>query len=177
MARRTIHWTVTDTAIAPVLLGATRRGICYLSFDTQVAALKHRFPQARWLKDGDYACLLVHPVRAALADPRKPHTLPLDLEGTPFQLRVWEQLRAIPGGETRSYGELAAGLGDAKASRAVGTANGANPVAVLVPCHRVIAADGSLGGHAGGLERKRDLLEREGAACVAHLGKQAELAL
>jgi AraC family transcriptional regulator, regulatory protein of adaptative response / methylated-DNA-[protein]-cysteine methyltransferase len=76
---------------------------------------------------------------------------------------VWDQLRAIPKGETRSYGQLAAALGQPGASRAVGGANGANPVAVLVPCHRVVAADGGLGGYAYGTQIKRELLRREGA--------------
>ena len=88
--------------------------------------------------------------------------IPLDVKGTAFQQRVWEELRRIPHGQTRSYGELAAALGNPKASRAVGGANGANNVAVLIPCHRVIAADGTLGGYAYGLEIKAELLRREG---------------
>jgi AraC family transcriptional regulator of adaptative response/methylated-DNA-[protein]-cysteine methyltransferase len=87
--------------------------------------------------------------------------IPLDVHGTAFQQRVWDALRRIPNGETRSYGELAAMLGNPKASRAVGGANGANNVAVLIPCHRVIAADGTLGGYAYGLEIKAELLKRE----------------
>jgi methylated-DNA-[protein]-cysteine S-methyltransferase len=88
--------------------------------------------------------------------------VPLLPEGTDFQLRVWKELQRIPYGRTMSYLELAHGLGDAKALRAVGRANGANPIAILIPCHRVIGADGSLTGYAGGLERKRALLELEG---------------
>ena len=84
--------------------------------------------------------------------------------GSPFQLRVWDALRAIPFGETRSYGAIAEVLGDPGASRAVGAANGSNPLPVIVPCHRVIGADGSLTGFGGGLARKRWLLEHEGAA-------------
>jgi methylated-DNA-[protein]-cysteine S-methyltransferase len=87
--------------------------------------------------------------------------LPLAPEGSEFQLRVWEQLRAIPYGETISYGELARRVGDPAAARAVGLANGRNPLPVIVPCHRVIGADGSLTGFGGGLERKRRLLELE----------------
>lgn len=83
--------------------------------------------------------------------------------GTPFQQRVWQALRKIPAGETRSYGALAASLGQPTASRAVGLANGANPVGIVVPCHRVIGATGALTGYAGGLERKRFLLRHEGA--------------
>ncbi len=89
--------------------------------------------------------------------------LPLDLKGTPFQLRVWQELRRIPRGQAISYRELARRVGSPKAFRAVGQANGRNPVPIIVPCHRVIAADGSLGGYASGLERKRWLLRHEGA--------------
>ncbi|MEU8528100.1 MULTISPECIES: methylated-DNA--[protein]-cysteine S-methyltransferase [Streptomyces] len=87
--------------------------------------------------------------------------LPLHLVGTEFQLRVWEQLRLIPYGETRSYGELAEALGNPGASRAVGLANGKNPVSIIVPCHRVIGAAGSLTGYGGGLDRKKRLLAFE----------------
>lgn len=94
--------------------------------------------------------------------------LPLAPSGTPFQLRVWEALRAIPYGETATYGEIAAGIGKPWASRAVGAANGQNPISVIVPCHRVIGADGTLTGYGGGLERKRILLELEaGIATLA----------
>lgn len=89
-------------------------------------------------------------------------TVPLAPQGTPFQRRVWDQLARIPFGRTTTYGEIAAALGDPKCVRAVGSANGANPIAILIPCHRVIGKDGSLVGYAGGLERKRALLELEG---------------
>jgi len=89
-------------------------------------------------------------------------SLPLDLQGSPFQIRVWQSLLTIPWGTTRTYLEQAEALGDAKAIRAVAAANGRNPVAVVVPCHRVVGSDGSLTGYAGGLERKRYLLEVEG---------------
>lgn len=87
--------------------------------------------------------------------------LPLAPHGTPFQQQVWQQLQAIPHGETRSYGQLAAALGKPKGAQAVGQANGANPIAIIIPCHRVIQGDGSLGGYAGGLERKQWLLTHE----------------
>jgi methylated-DNA-[protein]-cysteine S-methyltransferase len=89
-------------------------------------------------------------------------SIPLDLQGSPFQLRVWQSLLAIPWGKTRSYLEQARTLGDLNAIRAVAAANGRNPVAIVVPCHRVIGSDGSLTGYAGGLERKSFLLELEG---------------
>ncbi|MFI6638008.1 methylated-DNA--[protein]-cysteine S-methyltransferase [Streptomyces sp. NPDC050504] len=90
--------------------------------------------------------------------------LPLTLHGTPFQRSVWEQLRLIPYGGTRTYGELAEALGKPGASRAVGLANGKNPIGIIVPCHRVIGSTGSLTGYGGGLARKQRLLELEGAA-------------
>ncbi|MFF1692584.1 methylated-DNA--[protein]-cysteine S-methyltransferase [Streptomyces sp. NPDC058257] len=89
--------------------------------------------------------------------------LPMRLDGTPFQRTVWRQLQLIPYGETRTYGELAAALGKPNASRAVGLANGKNPIGVIVPCHRVIGAGGSLTGYGGGLDRKQRLLAFEGA--------------
>ena len=104
-------------------------------------------------------------VRAQLADyfdgRRTAFDLPLAMQGSPFQLRVWNALMDIPYGETISYGELARRIGHAADPRAVGQANGRNPIAVIVPCHRVIGADGSLTGYGGGLERKRLLLELE----------------
>ena len=97
---------------------------------------------------------------------RRSFDLPLGLEGTAFQLRVWNALLQIPYGETRSYGQLARELGTAGASRAVGAANGANPIAIIVPCHRVIASDGTLHGYGGGLDRKKFLLELESGASM-----------
>jgi methylated-DNA-[protein]-cysteine S-methyltransferase len=90
-------------------------------------------------------------------------SLNLDPRGTPFQLRVWQELRCIPWGQTISYGELARRVGNPKASRAVGQANAVNPIPLIIPCHRVIAGDGSLGGYSSGLDRKRWLLRHEGA--------------
>ena len=98
---------------------------------------------------------------AYFAGEREAFDVPLALHGTEFQLRVWEQLTKIPFGETISYSELARRLGDRKLVRAVGLANGRNPVSIIVPCHRVIGADGSLVGYGGGLERKQWLLEHE----------------
>ena len=89
--------------------------------------------------------------------------LPLDPPGTPFELRVWEELRAVPFGVTRSYSEIARRLGDVRLTRAVGAANGKNPIPIIVPCHRVVGARGELTGFGGGLDRKRWLLEHEGA--------------
>ncbi|POX49325.1 cysteine methyltransferase [Streptomyces sp. Ru71] len=105
-------------------------------------------------------------LKAYFAGELKEFTLELRLHGTPFQRRVWEQLRAIPYGERRTYGDLAAALGTPGASRAVGLANGKNPVGIIVPCHRVVGADGSLTGYGGGLRRKRQLLDFEGGSAL-----------
>lgn len=104
---------------------------------------------------------------------RRAFQLPLDLRGTPFQLAVWKALLRIPYGETRSYGQLAVELGHAGAARAVGAANGSNPVSIVVPCHRVIAAGGGLGGYGGGLERKRFLLDLESGASASLINSSA----
>ncbi|MEP6173742.1 MAG: methylated-DNA--[protein]-cysteine S-methyltransferase, partial [Parasphingorhabdus sp.] len=93
--------------------------------------------------------------------PGRSHNIPLDVQGTAFQEAVWRELRKIPEGETRSYADVAAAIGKPKAVRAVGSANGANNVAVLIPCHRVVRSDGTMGGYAYGLEIKQLLLEKE----------------
>jgi len=160
-AQPTIHWTVIETTLAPMLVAATTRGICYLSFNEGESELRQCFPTARLVDGGAEYRKLFDEVAAAVERPGTGAHIPLDATGTDFQRKVWGELRRIPLGETRSYGELAAALGRPTASRAVGGANGANPVAVLIPCHRVIAADGSLGGYAYGPAIKTELLRRE----------------
>lgn len=108
----------------------------------------------------------IRQLREYLDGTRREFDLPLDPEGTPFQQKVWDVLRAIPYGETITYGEQARRLGDPRRARAVGAANGRNPIAVIVPCHRVVGADGSLTGYAGGVERKDWLLRHERGAAV-----------
>ena len=110
---------------------------------------------------------LVEGALTAIERPNAAPDLPIDVAGTAFQEAVWRELRKIPLGETRSYAEIAAAIGQPKAVRAVGTANGDNHVAVLIPCHRVIRSDGTLGGYAGGLDRKRHLLAAEGCQSSA----------
>ncbi len=162
----TIRWTVARGSFGDMLVAATARGICRLTFDEDEQALRRRFPKAVLIHDPQ-APLIVAAL-AAVSNPRLTHDLPLDVIGTAFQQRVWAELSRIPPGETRSYLDIARALGDPNATRAVGTANGANPVAVLVPCHRVVRHDGSLGGYAGGLDRKRALL-------VAEAGSQKDV--
>jgi AraC family transcriptional regulator of adaptative response/methylated-DNA-[protein]-cysteine methyltransferase len=163
-AGKRVHWAVLDTSLGPMLVAATDKGVCCLAFGEGEAELRMRFPKAEVVPAGDDFRVLFAQVVEAVEQPGPGSAaIPLDVHGTAFQQRVWEELRRIPHGETRSYGELAAALGNPKASRAVGGANGANHVAVLIPCHRVIAADGTLGGYAYGLAIKAELLKREGA--------------
>ena len=167
-AGRVIHWMVMATSLGPMLVAATDRGVCCLAFLAQgkdaEAELRARFPRADLVPAGEAFGDLFAQVLAAVERPGAGSAaIPLDVHGTAFQERVWEALRRIPRGETRSYGELAAALGSPKASRAVGGANGANHIAVLIPCHRVIAGDGTLGGYAYGLAIKAELLRREKA--------------
>lgn len=160
----TIRWAVTETVLGPMLLAATDRGICRLSFDEDEAELRRRFPRADIEPGGSALEQLVLAAAAAVAQPTQLPDLPLDVAGTAFQQAVWRELTRIPPGETLSYAVLAARAGRPNAVRAAGTACGANQVAVLIPCHRAQRADGSLGGYAYGLERKVELLrlEREG---------------
>jgi len=162
-AGRVIHWTVLPTSLGPMLVAATDKGVCCLAFGEGEAELRARFPKAELVTAGEaFRDLFAQVVEAVEQPGPGSAAIPLDVHGTAFQQRVWEELRRIPHGETRSYGELAAALGNPKASRAVGGANGANNIAVLIPCHRVIASDGTLGGYAYGLEIKAELLRREG---------------
>ena len=158
----TIRWTVATGALGPMLIAATGRGICRLTFDDSSDSLHRIFPNATLVEDDGSMAGLVEGALAAVERPAAAPELPVDVAGTAFQEAVWRELRRIPPGETRSYSQIAAAIGQPKAVRAVGTANGDNHVAVLIPCHRVIRSDGSLGGYAGGLERKRRLLEAEG---------------
>ena len=162
----TIRFVVADSPLGPLLIAATGKGICRLTFDEDEAALHAKFPNADVRPDDG---TIAPWVAAALAQITAPsdHQLPLDVRGTAFQERVWGELRKIPLGQTRSYADIAAAVGSPGAVRAVGTANGSNPVAVLVPCHRVIRSDGSLGGYGGGLPNKVRLLAAEGIEAVA----------
>lgn len=159
----TIRWAVVPTSLGSMLVAATEKGVCRLSFNEDRAALAARFPHAELVAGGAEFAALLQQVVAVVEQPGDFSHIPLDVKGTAFQEAVWQELRRIPPGETRSYAELAAAVGRPKAVRAAGSANGANPVAVLIPCHRVIASDGGLGGYAYGLDIKRQLLAREGA--------------
>jgi len=163
----TIRWTNFDSPLGPMLIAATDKGICRLTFDEGEEALRRIFPNATIVRDDGSMASLVEGALAAIERPAAAPDLPLDVAGTAFQEAVWRELRRIPPGETRSYAQIAAAVGKPGAVRATGSANGSNHVAVLIPCHRVIRSDGSLGGYAGGLERKKKLLEAEGHQPIA----------
>ena len=156
-----INWAVVATSLGPMLVAATGKGVCRLSFNEGHEDLAARFPNAQLVEGGPEFAALLQRVVDAVEHPGTGGDIPLDVQGTAFQQRVWAELRKIPPGETRSYAEIAAAAGNPTAVRAAGSANGANSVAVLIPCHRVIRSDGSLGGYAYGLDIKRELLERE----------------
>lgn len=155
--------TVIDSPYGPLTLVAEAGVLCGLYMVGQ----RHRPPEEDFGERDDTPFgEAVEQLRTYFAGDLKEFTLELRLDGTPFQRRVWEQLRLIPYGETRSYGELADALGNPGASRAVGLANGKNPIGIVVPCHRVVGANGGLAGYGGGLDRKKRLLDFESGAAL-----------
>jgi methylated-DNA-[protein]-cysteine S-methyltransferase len=156
--------TIIDSPYGPLTLVADDGVLCGLYMTDQ----RHRPPEENFgaRDDGCFAAA-EEQLTAYFEGQLKEFTLELRLHGTPFQRRVWAGLRAIPYGETRTYGELAEALGSPGASRAVGLANGRNPIGIIVPCHRVIGAGGGLTGYGGGLHRKRRLLDFESGAAPA----------
>ena len=161
-----IVYAVADTVLGPMLIAATARGVCRLAFDAGPELLRAQFPYAEIAPGGEAFAELVARAVAAVAAPERPHDLPLDVAGTAFQQAVWRELARVPPGGSLSYAALAAAAGKPGAARAAGTACGANPVAVLIPCHRARRGDGSAGGYAWGLERKAELLRREGGGLL-----------
>jgi AraC family transcriptional regulator, regulatory protein of adaptative response / methylated-DNA-[protein]-cysteine methyltransferase len=156
-----IRWAIADTTLGKMLLAATDKGICRLSFDEDAAELHRRFPNAI-IEPGDANfAQLVEQAITAVDHPAQMPNLPLDVQGTAFQQAVWSELQRIPAGETRTYAQIALAVGKPKAVRATGSANGANTVAVLIPCHRVVRSDGSIGGYAYGIKRKEALQAAE----------------
>ena len=167
-AGEVIRTAFADCPFGRLLVGATDTGVCFIGFAEPDAALlgdlRQRFPRAEVVADDAALADTVRSVLAFLDEPRLALDLPLDLRGTAFQQRVWRALRQIPPGETRTYGEVAAAIGDPRAVRAVARSCAANPVSLAVPCHRVIGKDGDLTGYRWGVPRKRVLLEKERAA-------------
>jgi AraC family transcriptional regulator of adaptative response/methylated-DNA-[protein]-cysteine methyltransferase len=163
-----IAYTIVTSPFGRMLVGATDRGICAVSFadadEPLVAGLAREYPSAETCRDDASMRAWVDGVIKTIEDGAAAPHLPLDIRATAFRARVWDALRAIPRGETRTYGEVARSIGRPKAARAVGQACATNPVAILIPCHRVIGSDGGLTGFASGVDRKRKILERESGA-------------
>jgi O-6-methylguanine DNA methyltransferase len=172
----TIHSTIVTSSVGKLFLAASHRGLVALEFDPRLPGQQTIRPNPRDLRAERQKGTAVHfeEAEAAMrayvgeleqyfAGERREFSFPLDLRGTDFQLACWHALLAIPYGETRTYGYIARAVGKPQGFRAVGMANNRNPVAIVVPCHRVIASDGTLCGYGGGLDVKRKLLELEGA--------------
>jgi AraC family transcriptional regulator of adaptative response/methylated-DNA-[protein]-cysteine methyltransferase len=165
----TIKYTTTDCALGRLLVGATERGICAVSFgptdEALVDGLRREYPASHLVRDDHALEGWAHDIARSLEE-RQPHLadLPIDVQGTDFQQRVWRELRNIPYGATRSYSEVARAIGQPAAVRAVAHACGANHVALVIPCHRVVREDGSLGGYQWGIDRKEAILSHEHAA-------------
>ena len=167
----TIWYATRESALGPLVMGATERGVCFAQFGTSkqdlVAQLANEFPNAvlrespaeHGIELDDWIDALDDTLRRAAPSP----ALPVDLRGTAFQMQVWQFLLSVPDGDVISYAELATGIGRPKAARAAASACAANRIAVLVPCHRVLRGDGRLGGYRWGIERKRALLDAERA--------------
>lgn len=155
-----LQWKM-DSKIGPLYLVASSTGLKGIFWKKQDVPMTDSLGRNKGAEEVRLLAKAVHQLEEYLGGKRKSFDLPLDAAGTEFQQRVWKELEKIPYGETRSYADVARTLKNGKASRAVGAANGKNPLSIIVPCHRVIAADGSLGGYAGGLEIKSKLLELE----------------
>jgi O-6-methylguanine DNA methyltransferase len=179
-----IHYTNFDSPVGPMLVAASDKGLVLLEFSpprpgrrpnpqSNVAQLSVRGaasgsaglgpnPQSNAVESAEKLGPYLDQLRQYFAGERREFTVPIDLHGTEFQLRCWHALLKIGYGELRTYAQLARAVGSPNGFRAVGAANGANPVSIIVPCHRVVASDGTLGGYGGGLEVKEKLLRLEG---------------
>jgi methylated-DNA-[protein]-cysteine S-methyltransferase len=154
----TTFYTQIESPVGPLLLAADEAGLREILFVNGRHAAK---PESSWKEDRTPLNETIRQLQAYFAGELETFELPLAPEGTPFQLGVWRRLCDIPYGETISYGELAGRIGNPKASRAVGLANGSNPIPIVIPCHRVIGSNGKLTGYGGGLPIKEKLLALE----------------
>lgn len=165
-AGETIHFAVAQCSLGPLLVAATARGLCAILMGEEpealIADLAQRFPACILVGANADFERIVSLVVGLARDPASSSDLPLDIRGTAFQRQVWAELRKVPAGETVSYAELATRIGKPSASRAVAQACAKNPLAIAIPCHRVIRQDGGISGYRWGVERKRELLRREG---------------
>jgi methylated-DNA-[protein]-cysteine S-methyltransferase len=153
-----IYYTTMESPVGTLRLVAEELGLRTVWF---VGGRKKEQPDVEWKEDAAFFVEVIRQLNAYFAGELREFEIPLLMLGTEFQKRVWKALLTIPYGETMSYGELAKKIGEPKAVRAVGAANGQNPLPIIVPCHRVIGSDGSLTGFGGGLENKKKLLELE----------------
>lgn len=160
-----IHYSFSESPFGNIIVASTEKGICYMAFEDDkekaFGELKQKFPNASFTERQD--ALQKNALSIFDKDWTKLNTIKLHLKGTDFQLKVWESLLTIPMGKLSTYGSLAEKIGNPKASRAVGTAIGSNPVAFLIPCHRVIQSTGNLGGYRWGSERKQLIVGWEGS--------------
>ncbi len=167
-----IRYSLADSPLGRMIVAATDRGVCFIAFEDTDAALlaelRSRFAAAELTEDHDALAGYVGAVLTHMTESATALQLPLHVRATAFQQRVWKALEAIPRGETRTYSQLAAAIGQPGAARAVGHACGANPVAPVVPCHRVVGKDGSLTGYRWGRRRKEKLLALENIPFVQH---------
>ena len=169
----TLHYSTLDSPAGPLFMAASDKGLVALEFDARLPGQQSIRPNPRHLRNENNGFAFEPSLRAMndyifeleeyFSGKRRKFSFPLDLRGTDFQIACWRALLAIPYGETRTYADIARAISKPKAFRAVGMANNRNPIAIVVPCHRVIASDGTLCGYGGGLDVKRKLLELEGA--------------
>ena len=164
--QETIHWTEFDTPVGMMRIASGERGVVYLELPLENGRgfrgwMKRHAPKAKLIEAFEPNSEYIAQVAQYLAGKRREFDVPLDVRGTEFQRAVYDQLCGIGYGELRSYGDVARAVGRPNAVRAVGAANGANPIALIIPCHRVIASSGQLQGYGGGLELKAHLLAME----------------
>lgn len=168
----TLYSTIFASPVGPLFLAASQKGLVALEFDVRLPGQQTKRPNPRDLRtesgtvrfeNSDTMFSYTRELEEYFSGARRQFSFPLDLRGTEFQLACWRALQAIPYGETRTYADIARAVGRPQGFRAVGMANNRNPIAIVVPCHRVIASDGTLCGYGGGLDVKRKLLQLEGA--------------
>jgi methylated-DNA-[protein]-cysteine S-methyltransferase len=169
-AKATVYWATLVHDAWQFHLAATERGLCRITLPNETLKdlqqwVNRRIPGAVLQEDSARLTPYTEQLREYLRGVRREFSIPLDLRGTEFQQQVWRQLARIPYGTTCSYADLAAAIGRPKAVRAVGLANGANPLPIVLPCHRVIGRNGQLTGYGGGLDMKAALLRLEGVSC------------